>query len=193
MVIQRPPTRLYNDPVKRRFQLVLITATIVVFLALTIATVASFWRGYGGNLTRVEPTSTKNTKTENRFYLGSGGLFVLHDYNDSPGDFSWFKPKSPDVRFFATKPRYPDNDRLGFGWKQFSNTGSLGTHRTLGVVVPLWMVPVTLLVPLAWWFRRRRRQHAQGRCRVCGYDIRASPVQCPECGNPVEPAIAPAG
>jgi hypothetical protein len=58
--------------------------------------------------------------------------------------------------------------------------------------------PFLLCVPLpiAWLvaYRRRwrgRRREQGGLCRACGYDLRASPGRCPECG--VEAGGTPAG
>ena len=40
------------------------------------------------------------------------------------------------------------------------------------------------LLPSLWLLRRvrRRRRRRRGLCPACGYDVRASPGRCPECG-----------
>jgi len=50
---------------------------------------------------------------------------------------------------------------------------------------PDWLPTGTFLVAPALWLRatvRRRRRRSRGECDVCGYDLRATPERCPECG-----------
>ena len=53
-----------------------------------------------------------------------------------------------------------------------------------------WIIALTAVPPAAWLAvvaRRRRRVARLGLCPACGYDVRASPGRCPECGRVVSP------
>jgi hypothetical protein len=52
--------------------------------------------------------------------------------------------------------------------------------------VPHWLVLVATAVAPTWWLARLRsrvRRKRRGLCPRCGYDLRATPGRCPECGT----------
>ena len=51
------------------------------------------------------------------------------------------------------------------------------------VALQLWFLVALLgVAPAAWVASRRAGTHQSGRCVACGYDLRATPGRCPECG-----------
>jgi len=76
---------------------------------------------------------------------------------------------------------------LRWDFTDWTTPAFLGERRL--VSVPCWLVAMSAGSFPAWrgfrFLRRRqiRRQMARaGRCAACGYDLRATPGRCPECG-----------
>ena len=87
-------------------------------------------------------------------------------------------------------PLIEDEPRLGFDFQNHRYTSPslkdfyYQEHRAL--VIPHWFVFLLILFPairLIPRFVRKARWQARGYCMKCGYDLRASPGKCPECGT----------
>jgi hypothetical protein len=75
--------------------------------------------------------------------------------------------------------------RLGF-YASFQSADETGQQRLEAAVsMPHWFaLLLALSLPAARLVRAfRRRARGPGRCRSCGYDLRATPERCPECGT----------
>jgi hypothetical protein len=74
---------------------------------------------------------------------------------------------------------------LGFAWNRFHSAQGSRIQDNWTIDVPYWFV---LLLPLiapavrARLHLKDRRRASAGRCHACGYDLRATPERCPECG-----------
>ena len=78
------------------------------------------------------------------------------------------------------------------GWEISYREGALtffqrGTHASWGV--EFWQpVLASLMLIFLWsgipatWHLVRKVERKKGYCAICGYDLRATPERCPECG-----------
>jgi len=73
---------------------------------------------------------------------------------------------------------------LGFLYSEAHQIGPSYYHY-YGLVVPLWCPAVlSAVLPALCAFALLRRQGRRtNRCASCGYDLRAAPDRCPECGT----------
>jgi hypothetical protein len=107
-----------------------------------------------------------------------GGLPNLEDFHPTAKEL-------PDISIDG-EYRQPRNAIQFLGAALFS--WSHGKEAAWIVLIPCWM-PVAILGGVAFFVlaRRlyRRRRYKPGLCRKCGYDLRASPERCPECGTEI--------
>jgi hypothetical protein len=118
--------------------------------------------------------------------IANGRIFLIHEYYPS------LKPKTPAAiaklgwhnqvgRPKDYKSMVTDDAGPGFGWWRI-----MRSHNLTRMWIRLWpLIPLTAALPCIgfWRFRNRRRQIKLGLCRNCGYDLRATPDRCPECGT----------
>jgi hypothetical protein len=173
----------------RRARRILVNATTVLSFLFCVATVVVWVRSYWW------------TTTLGRYSRPYDGA-ALHTYECAlrPGrltviDSLWGRGGDAATSYAVVDERVenftpsPDVDvvHLGFGWVSYLTPPDMASSSVRGMSVPYWAVAIGLAVPPALACRRRARhrvaRRATGLCPTCGYDLRATPDRCPECGN----------
>ena len=140
-------------------------------------------------------------------WVRSYWLFDDLSYTTERGSVSLANPRGGLLLYSDAMNAQATRRRIGFS---HSRTRALDLARAFGsphrkwgpvrawsppphrIVVVQWWLPATLLavapgVSLASRLRLRRRR-LLGLCSFCGYDLRASPGRCPECGSHQQPS-----
>ena len=74
----------------------------------------------------------------------------------------------------------------GIGLHERRNSYPYGTNRNWQIFTPhalVCLIALPMPVLAITRFRRRHKRQRSGACLNCGYDLRATPERCPECGR----------
>jgi hypothetical protein len=133
-----------------------------------------------------------------------GRLFFerRREWQNVPGPY-WHRDwKNHDVVFSCTAAVAPERSVQFLGFAYYSGTDFIApsywpptyTPRNVDlkdycqvIALPHWFVLMLCALPVIWWRRsnhrwRREWRRRKGLCTECGYDVRATPGRCPECG-----------
>ena len=170
-------TRVYDAPM-RRAGFAIFTVVAAVGLALSVATVVLWIRSHrpAGSLGITDSIEIRDH--DPRYWIVSrrDRLILCRQVGRD-----WDRP--------LREVNVPGVVKFGGGWGERSMLWNL--------VVPHWLVATRAVLPFLIWLLllrqalRARARARRGCCPKCGYDLRATPDRCPECGAAVpEPALA---
>lgn len=160
----------------RRLIAVLIGPSIILSAACIGAWAISNWKVF-------EIRGAMNGKfPEWTFILDDGSIFVRHWSGRSLMNLRWswrYFNGAPDTT--PSLPRlngYRDLTRIWFSSPD-GYAPAVFTFR-----LPFWVLASLFAVPALLWRRKWTREARSGNyCPACGYDLRATPGRCPECGK----------
>lgn len=177
-------------------------AATLAFCALSasLCTAALWWRSYGRGegvtwQGRDGYWNAESRHGELSFSVGRhpGAARRFHVEINEGVFYGRYQPGDPGRkdRVYATYP----NVRLhwhGYGFRAFHTLQEDdGYDETWELAAPHWLPLLLSLGVAGLWARRvyrRRTAETRGRlgfCPACGYDLRATPERCPECGAAV--------
>jgi hypothetical protein len=170
-------------------------------LLLCIGAVALWARSFGNN----EHLDCRGTGHTLSFWHGNGSLaamFANDGKTKSPsgelplGWVRWSDPSRSVITFIINgRPMFPTRSGFAAGASKTirltpplpsaSFRWRFGGRMLLLVFLPYWLLAILFAAAPAFWaisFAKSLRRTPAGFCPTCGYDLRATPNRCPECG-----------
>jgi hypothetical protein len=197
-----PDRWLRSIPVARLMKTRLVNFLTITSLLLFVASGSAWVRyslGSSSGWQRVWFTVTPPASGVHQidFFGGAAGFYQLRCSYSGPSQLIDAHLRSAKSRYdLHWRPRHPAAwgggllflPRVGHDRYPAVEDPAPGVKETIdsrAVVVPLWIPALLAAVPVLLWLRRYFRHHrrtAHGLCPACGYDLRATPDRCPECG-----------
>ena len=158
--------------VKRRLFNVLAGLSVVLCCLTLLLWIIGYYRGIG-----FETTSLNHLRLFGTVRGGFQFVQIISDHSNDNSVPGWFSGEAYGPVMTKTF--------LGFGW----TTDERQNWRFSAVAIPAYgpaiifaLMPALAIRRAASRYRQARRK-AQLRCPSCGYDLRATPDRCPECGT----------
>ncbi|MGA2441974.1 MAG: hypothetical protein ABSH08_13530 [Tepidisphaeraceae bacterium] len=173
----------------KQFRRWLLNGIAMLSLLLCLATAGLWVWSYARSMRQIH-TVVPTTMPRRELVLGDGYLAV-----------STIQSLTPNSGLAtASFPGYPYGaevggwNAMGLHWRDEHMTLLRPGDRKVVMVLnrstafSVWLgTPLLLSAVLpTWWLIRNgkvNREKRKGTCRVCGYDLRATPERCPECGT----------
>jgi hypothetical protein len=158
-------------------------------LLLLLAVAGLWWRSYRST----ETIRWADTRVWQCWMLGRGQLMYLRAVGASPSHRVTIEEVHRQVepgRVVVAESQWLVRDFGRFAGFAYGR-GEAPDYRGWALVIPLWFICLVLAgPPVLWsigWRRRAALRRTPGICRKCGYDLRATPDRCPECGTAPAP------
>lgn len=182
--------------------------SLVLFLGTVVLWVRSYFVADGlgrvsiptvANLIGGAIVSSRGTLAYRAYGVSVSGTTAVSFRVQGNRNWQWFR--SPDTGTALAAVAIPgatpdsrsrDLHAMGFLFRRMRASRAMGPgvaqhcfDHSIGVPHAL-IAAVLALLPLFWLRSARRRSRSvAGRCMACGYDLRATPDRCPECGTAV--------
>ena len=163
---------------KRRLFNILSALSLVLCVAILALAIRSYWR----HDVVLHYTPTKTAIPVWMVQSLNGRLWLCwgdrgESAQDGPGQWLYYSNRSAPTSSASLSHTL-------FEYQEAVN----GTHVIRSAAIrDWWLIAATLALPCLWFrsHRRSRLAERKGLCPKCGYDLRATPDRCPECGTPV--------
>ena len=176
---------------KRRLFTILSAFSLLLFVAVCVLWVRSYFVS-DELISRTEQLDRRDGQVWNvidKRLTSSQGWWSDSNFNDAGAPNTYSSQQQEHARNSV--------DRSSFEWRSLADPIPMqfvATRFGGQTPVPYWLTGLALTVlPTLWltrplrhrWQRRRRKHHIRrtGLCPSCGYDLRATPDRCPECGT----------